>query len=92
MDGNGRTVSITQLKSVADLHHLQFNMLGNDLESMFLPSAIVVVEGDSGVNYVSAVVQLHIPDRKVAIVRAGGDGEVQKLSSSPGGVGSSIAE
>ena len=52
-------------------------MLGNELESIFLPSAIVIVEGDSDVTFITRVVQLHIPDRKVAIVRAGGDGEVQ---------------
>ena len=52
-------------------------MLGNTLESIFLPSSIIIVEGDSDVVFITKVMQLHIPDRKVAIVRAGGDGEVQ---------------
>ena len=73
----GHTVSIRQVQSVGDLHQLQFNMLGNQLESMFLPSAIVIVEGDSDVTFFTKVAQLHIPNRKVAVVRAGGDGEMQ---------------
>ena len=52
-------------------------MLGNELESIFLPSVIVIVEGDSDVTFMSKVAQIHVPNLKVAIVRAGGDGEVQ---------------
>ena len=61
-------VSISQVGSVGDFHQLQFNMLGNELESMFLPSAIVIVEGDSNATFMNKVVQMHIPNRRVAIV------------------------
>ena len=73
----GTTVSVNQLNSIADLHRLQFSMLGNQLESIYLPSAITLVEGQSDVAFLAKVVQLRIPDRKVAIVPAKGDGEVQ---------------
>lgn len=72
-----RTVSVKAVQSVSDFHQLQFDLLGNELESIFLPSAIVIVEGDSDVTYLTKIVQLHIPNRKVSIIRAGGDGEVQ---------------
>jgi predicted ATPase len=39
----GSTVSIKPAQSVADLHQLQFKLLGNELESVFLPSAILIV-------------------------------------------------
>ena len=71
------TVSVKAVKSVSDFHQLQFDLLGNELESIFLPSAIVIVEGDSDVTYLTKIVQLYIPNRKVSIIRAGGDGEVQ---------------
>ena len=73
----GNVVSVRQVQSPADFHQLQFNMLGNELESLFLPSAIVIVEGDSDVTFMTKVTQLHISNRKVSVVRAGGDGEVQ---------------
>jgi hypothetical protein len=62
---------------VAEYHHLQFNMLGNEMEALFMPAAIVIVEGDSDHTFLSKVLQLHIPDRKVAVVRAAGEGEVR---------------
>ena len=73
----GNVVSVKPVQSVGDFHHLHFDMLGNELESIFLPSAIVIVEGDSDVTFMTKVAHLHIPDRKVTIVRAGGDGGVQ---------------
>jgi hypothetical protein len=65
------------VQSVSALHQLQFNMLGNELESLFMPSAIVIVEGESDATLLSKVVQLHVPDRRVAIVCAHGEGEVK---------------
>lgn len=71
------TISVKPIQSVGDFHRLQFNMLGNELESIFLPSVIILVEGDSDVTFMTKLSQLHVPDRKVAIVRAGGDGGMQ---------------
>jgi hypothetical protein len=70
-------VSVNVIQSGGDFHRLQFNLLGNELESVFLPSAIMLVEGDSDVTFMSKLAQLYMPDRKIAIVRAGGDGEIQ---------------
>ena len=75
---NGSAVSIKQVTSISELHHIQFNMLGNDLESIFLPSAIVIVEGESDSSFLAKLMQLYIPDRKVAIVRGGGDGGISE--------------
>lgn len=69
------TIYTKQVQSYGDLHQLQFNMLGNEMESLFLPSAIVIAEGDSDVTFLTKVTRLHIPSRNIAIVRAGGAGE-----------------
>jgi hypothetical protein len=71
-------VTIRPLQSASDLHELQFKMLGNDLELLYLPSAIVLVEGDSDALFVAKTVGLHLPNRKVAFVSAHGEGEVLK--------------
>ena len=44
---NGKSVSIKSMESMSALHNLQLNMLGNDLRTLFLPEAIVLVEGPS---------------------------------------------
>ena len=41
-----------------------------------MPSAIVIVEGESDVTFMNKLAQLHIPDRKVAFVRSEGDGGI----------------
>ena len=69
-------------------------MLGNEFESMFMPSAIVIVEGESDVTFLTRYFGIHLPDRRVAVIRAGGEGEIRSklhtlretfgdLSSSP---------
>lgn len=75
---NDKQVSVRQLQTASDLHELQFNMLGNDLELLYLPAAIVIVEGESDALFGGKTVGLHVPQRKVAFVRAQGEGEVLK--------------
>jgi predicted ATPase len=73
-----KLISARQVQCASDLHELQFNMLGNDLELLYLPSAIVLVEGDTDALFGSKTVGLHVPQRKIAFVRAHGEGEVLK--------------
>jgi predicted ATP-dependent endonuclease of OLD family len=75
---NENLISAQQVQTASDLHELQFNMLGNDLELLYLPSAIVLVEGDTDALFGAKTVGFHLPRRKVAFVRAHGEGEVTK--------------
>ena len=75
--GNNHEVTVRPIMAVAEYHQLQFNMLGNEMEAIFMPAAIVIVEGDSDHTFLAKVLQLHIPNRKVAVVRASGEGEVR---------------
>lgn len=72
----GPHISIGEIQTVADFHRLQFAMLGNDLESIFLPSAIVMAEGMSDVTFLTKAIRLHIPDRSVSVVKLGGEGNL----------------
>jgi predicted ATPase len=71
-------VSTRPVQTAGDLHQLQFNMLGNDLELLYLPFAIILVEGDTDALFGAKTVGFHVPRRKVAFVRAHGEGEVLK--------------
>jgi len=70
---DGADVSLTQIKTTIDRHRLQFNLLGNSLESLFLPAAIVVVEGKTDFEYIDRVIQLHLPTRRVTVIHGSGD-------------------
>lgn len=70
---DGKRIQLNRIQDINSFHRLQFNLLGNDLESMFFPSAIVVVEGKTDHSYIDRVIQLRMPDRRVAVIHAGGD-------------------
>lgn len=61
-------IHIKQINSMAEFHHLQFNMLGNELESMFLPSAIIGVEGPSDQIVLRRALELRFPERRITII------------------------
>ncbi len=75
---DGDLITARPIGSVGDLHQLQFNMLGNELESLFLPSAIAIVEGDSDATFLNKAIELHLPGVHVATVCARGEGEVRR--------------
>lgn len=70
---DGKKISIQRIQSINDFHRLQFNLLGNSLESMYFPSAIVVVEGKTDHAFLDRVLQLRFPDRRIAVIHSGGD-------------------
>ena len=67
-------VSYRPVQSIAELHQLQFGMLGNDLDHLFMPAAVVVVEGPCDAAYLTRIFALHISNRRISIVVAHGDG------------------
>lgn len=74
VEKTGDTVTARQVKTTADLHELQFGMLGNDLEHLYMPAGVVVVEGKCDTTFMARLFSLHIPSRRVSIVVANGDG------------------
>lgn len=70
---NGRDVTLHQLATPSDLHRLQFNMLGNSLEDLFLPAAIVICEGKTDQPFIERVLQLRHPGRRILVIESQGD-------------------
>jgi predicted ATPase len=69
----GKRITLQRVQTISDFHRLQFNLLGNSLESMYFPSAIVIVEGKTDHAYIDRLIQLHLPGRRVTVVHSGGD-------------------
>lgn len=69
----GKRITLQRVQTISDFHKLQFNLLGNSLESMYFPSAIVIVEGKTDHAYIDRLLQLHLPGRRVTVVHSGGD-------------------
>lgn len=73
-------IDLRRVVSIGDFHRLQFNLLGNSLEGLFLPSSIVFVEGETDQLYLERILGLHFAGRNIIVVRTGGDPK-QKLFS-----------
>jgi len=52
---------VEQVNSIAQFHSLQFGMLGNEFDSIFWPSALLIVEGESDITFLARVLAIHIP-------------------------------
>lgn len=70
---SGRQVEIQKVQSIAQLHNLQFNMLGNSLEALFLPSAFIICEGKTDKPFIERLMQLRHPSRRVLVLESQGD-------------------
>lgn len=70
---DGALISIEQVDSISKLHELQFNLLGNSLESLFLPSAFVIVEGKTDKPYLEKLIAMRHPTRKILVIESQGD-------------------
>ena len=68
-----KRISLSKIQGIQDFHRLQFNLLGNTLESMFFPSAIVVVEGKTDFAYLDRAIGLRFPARRITVISSGGD-------------------
>ena len=66
-------VNVSEVATTSELHRLQFNLLGNSLERISLPSAILITEGPSDIDYVKRVVELKFPDKRVTVISGLGD-------------------
>ncbi|WP_405236083.1 ATP-dependent nuclease [Lentisalinibacter orientalis] len=73
-------IQIRQVESVQALNSLQFFLLGNRFETLFLPAVIVLVEGDCDSHFLRKAIKLRFPESLISIIQCNGDGQVkQKL-------------
>jgi hypothetical protein len=64
------TEAITNL---ASFYNLQFNLLGNDLETLYFPSAIVFIEGPTDHKYLERLINQRFPEKRITVVYPGRD-------------------
>lgn len=74
------TVRVTRLESLADFNQVHFFLLGNRLESLFLPSVILFVEGPTEEKYLNRVLQTKYPKLSASIINATNDGEMKRYA------------
>jgi predicted ATP-dependent endonuclease of OLD family len=76
----GGEVHVSQVRSLSEFNDINFYLLGNRLESLFLPSCIIFVEGKTDKAYLERVISLKFPRLNVSIIAAGGDSQVKQYA------------
>jgi predicted ATPase len=76
----GDKIHITPILSVADFQRIHFFLLGNRLETLWLPSLIVFVEGQTDHAFIEHVLALKFPDFQISVILGGSDGQIKNLA------------
>lgn len=73
------TVDVQQVKSVGDISKIHFFLLGNRFESLYLPSAIIIVEGKTDHKFVERVVATRFPGKQLSLFNATSDSRTKEV-------------
>ena len=75
----GDIIDIKQTKTISDFNNIHFFLLGNRLESLYLPSSIILTEGKCDQHFLSKVVETKYPDLQFSIVNANSDSRIKEI-------------
>jgi ABC-type oligopeptide transport system ATPase subunit len=75
----GDEISIQPIQSQADFNSIHFFLLGNRFETLYLPSAIVLVEGKCDDKFVERVLALRYPSSQISVISANSDSRIKEI-------------
>ncbi|WP_285675058.1 ATP-dependent nuclease [Paralimibaculum aggregatum] len=77
---SGNEIQVNRINSLAEFNQIHFSLLGNRLESLFLPSVIIFVEGPTEEKYISRILQVKYPSLSASIINATNDSEMKRYA------------
>jgi predicted ATPase len=83
-------IVVQQINSQADFNRIHFFLLGNRFETLYLPSAILLVEGKCDHQFIERVVTLRYPTSQLSIIAANSDSRIKEILSVAKGLLSGI--
>lgn len=78
---SGDEIDIDKVNSVSDINKIHFFLLGNRLESLYMPSTIIIVEGKCDYTYIERVLHTKYPDIRFSIIAANSDNRIREVFS-----------
>ncbi len=83
---NGDFIDIKQTNTISDFNNIHFFLLGNRLETLYLPSAIILTEGKCDHHYLSKVLENRYPEVQFSIINANSDSRMKEIVNIAGGL------
>ncbi len=77
----GDLIDLSRSASVSDINRIHFFLLGNRLESIYMPAAIVIVEGKCDYKFIDASLRCRYPETKFSLIQANGDTRIRDIFS-----------
>jgi predicted ATP-dependent endonuclease of OLD family len=79
MAKSGDSISVSQIATQAELNKVHFFLLGNRFETLYLPSAILVVEGKTDHKFIERSIGIRFPGSQISVVSANSDSRVKEI-------------
>lgn len=72
-------IEVRQVQNINDINRIHFFLLGNRLETLYMPSAIVIVEGKTDYKYIERVLGLRYKDFHISLIQANSDSRIKEI-------------
>lgn len=72
-------IDARQVQNINDINRIHFFLLGNRLETLYMPSAIVIVEGKTDYKYIERVLGLRYKDSHISLIQANSDSRIKEI-------------
>ncbi|MBL4761469.1 MAG: ATP-binding protein [Gammaproteobacteria bacterium] len=79
VEKNGDIIDIRRVNSVSEINSIHFFLLGNRFETLYMPSAIVIVEGECDYKYIKRIIDLRYEEISISVIQANGDSRIKAL-------------
>lgn len=70
---SGNLITAKPCSNITELHDIQFRLLGNDLSELFLPDAVIFVEGETDKIFLERILSIHLSPSRIVVEACGGD-------------------
>lgn len=79
VEKTGNNIDVSKVTNVSDINRIHFFLLGNRLESLYMPSVIVIVEGKCDYQYIERVLHIKYPTTRFSIIQANTDSRIRDV-------------
>jgi hypothetical protein len=75
----GDEISVRSVETLAELNRVHFFLLGNRFETLYLPSAILLVEGKCDQKFIERCLALKFPNSQLSVISANSDNRIKEV-------------
>lgn len=75
------TISVSPVTSQSEFNRVHFFLLGNRFETLYLPSAIILVEGKTDHRFIERVCAVRFPNAQLSVIPANSDARIKEVLS-----------